>query len=124
MGYAYFCLKHKVKLNYVKEDYEFLRNPGLFNWGQGHFLVYRCPIDNKEYNFKEKLNGRISDSEEAGLLPTIELSFDIRNNIQAASTILELIKQGEAVSPNIVNSALEDLEKLLKIIDEEKAHIK
>ena len=123
MGCAYFCLKHKVKLKWVKEDREFPSHPGPINWGGRSVYVYRCPIDNKEYHFKETPSGRISDSEEAGLLPTIELSLDIRNNIKAASTVLELIKQGKTVPPNMSKSTLEDLEKLLKIVDEEKAHI-
>lgn len=45
-----------------------------------------------------------------------EVSAEIRNKIQAAKTALELLKVGRKVSGVLIDAALNDLEKILKII--------
>jgi len=119
------CLIHKVRLRRVGEDHEFSPNPTLFNWTGTHIHIFRCPIDNKDYRLREVYgpNGKDleAESKEVGLLPIIELSVDVCNSIQAASKILKRIKEGNEISSEMINSVLEDLDKLLRIVEEEKS---
>ena len=46
-----------------------------------------------------------------------ETNADIRNKLQAAVTVLELIKNGKIVPSERVEAALKDLEKILELID-------
>lgn len=46
----------------------------------------------------------------------IELSADIRNKLQAAITSLESLKAGKKVSDKLIETALKDLEKIVKTI--------
>lgn len=45
-----------------------------------------------------------------------EVSADIRNKLQTARTALELLKQNKTVPQEYLNKAIEDLEKIVKII--------
>ena len=45
-----------------------------------------------------------------------ELAADIRNKLQAASTVLESLKAEKKVPEQLIETALKDLEKILKII--------
>jgi len=46
----------------------------------------------------------------------IELSAEIRNKLQSAHTVLELLKKNKEVSKDLVNRAIKDLEEITKIV--------
>jgi len=45
-----------------------------------------------------------------------EISEEIRNKIQSAYTVLELLKVNKEVPKNLVESAIKDLEEITKIV--------
>jgi len=46
----------------------------------------------------------------------VEKEAEIRNRLQACKTVLEMVLKGEKPPQRIVQMALKDLEKLLKVI--------
>lgn len=46
-----------------------------------------------------------------------EIVADIRNKLQPAVTVLEMVRQGKSVPKSLVDAALKDLDNVLGIID-------
>jgi len=119
VGKAYFCLKHRVKLKFIKKDVELPANPTALNCMGEDFYLYKCPIDNKEYriNVVGLERDRVEHSEEIGLIKTIDLPSDIKDCLLNIRSLVVRISQGEKVSSEMISTALSDLDQLLKNID-------
>ena len=47
-----------------------------------------------------------------------ELAAEIRNKLQASKTALEKLKGGKGIPKNMIDLAVDDLEKILKMLEE------
>lgn len=90
---------------------------GIDQWSK---LYGRQIIEDEYREICQSLSGFFSLLHEGNKGMYKERLADIRNKLQPAVTVLQLVRQGKPVPSNLIDSAIEDLDKVVKLIDRDE----
>ncbi len=90
---------------------------GIAEWSK----LYGREITNDEYTeISSNLTNLFELLHEGNNSMYKERLADIRNKLQPSITILQLLKQGKPIPANLIDLAIEDLDKVIKVIDKDE----